>query len=380
MKKILVVMSARNVRPGGGIIQMILNYKKFLDEDNNLEVDYAMNADLKSGIAALLKTNGTRFYQLPDKQRHTFSYMYKLYKICKGYDCVHAKGASGLLAMEMLPAWLADVPVRIVQSHNTACQHKYADKLLRPIMYHTATNYFACGEEAGRWLFGNREFKVIKNAKDLQNFKFDGRVRKTIRERYQWNEKEVLGHVGNFNYQKNYGFLLEIFKAVADHDNHWQFVLIGDGEGRKQIEKQICQMGLEEKVLFMGSISNMPEVLQAMDVMVLPSRFEGLPNVVLEWQTAGLPCLVSDSVTKECAPTALAEFMSLKDDAAAWAEKLMGMPMSVEKREEASNQAVICLKEAGYDISGSAKELSQTYLQLIIAANKKQKRRARNLG
>jgi glycosyltransferase involved in cell wall biosynthesis len=139
--------------------------------------------------------------------------------------------------------------------------------------------------------------------------------------------------------------------------------MMGEGSLRPFIEKMAKEYGLEEKVIFTGSIFNMAEMLQAMDIMVLPSRFEGLPNVVLEWQIACLPCVISDSITKECKLTDLVSYMPLQAGPAAWAEKIRSI--EVVDREEKKNSILEQIRGAGFDIAENARQLKAIYYELL---------------
>ena len=112
-----------------------------------------------------------------------------------------------------------------------------------------------------------------------------------MRQQLELTDHIVIGHVGNFNYQKNHEFLIRIFKELSAKDERYILYLMGDGELRPHIEQMVEEYKLKHKVIFTGYVSNVADMLQAMDIMVLPSRFEGLPNVVVEWQIACLPCV-----------------------------------------------------------------------------------------
>lgn len=282
------------------------------------------------------------------------------------YDVVHVHGSSAILAIDLFAAFLGGCKVRIAHSRNTKCDHRIIDKILRPFFYALCTERFACGEDAGKWLFGNRPFKVIKNAKNLEKFTYDEETRIRVRGENAWENKTVYGHVGNFNYQKNHEFLIEIFAKIIEEDEQSVLVLMGTGkEYFEKAQSKVKELGLQNSVVFLGSINNVDEYLQAMDIMLFPSRFEGLPNVVLEWQIAGLPAIISDKITKECGITDLVKYVSIDNGISPWIKEISAAKTHIlnSDRHSLSIVAKLDLKKAGFDISESATLLKQYYLE-----------------
>lgn len=294
---------------------------------------------------------------LPSRQKSVGSYCRGLLRLMRrgGYDVVHVCGSSGLTAVELQLAKSARIPVRICHSHNTSCAHRALDKLLRPLMRDTMTDALACGNGAGRWLFGNRDYSVVPNGRRLSSYRFDPAARRQMRQELGLTDNQVaLGHVGRFNEQKNHGKLLSIFSELRERSSRYRLFLVGDGDLREQVEDQVSAKGLAEDVVFLGRRTDIPRLLNAMDCMLLPSLYEGFPNVVVEWQANGLPCVLSDTVSRECALTDLVGFCSLDDsrsgDWVATVEKML----AATDRERDSEDAVCSLRKQGFDIEDSA--------------------------
>ena len=129
---------------------------------------------------------------------------------------------------------------------------------------------------------------IINNAIQLQHFQYDEEKRKELRDKYNLNNKNVIGHIGRFQPQKNQEFLVEIFSRYLKQDNNAILMLIGQGENEDKVKQRISELGINDKVMLMGVRQDVNELLQAMDVFVLPSLFEGLGMVLIEAQAAGL--------------------------------------------------------------------------------------------
>lgn len=185
---------------------------------------------------------------------------------------------------------------------------------------------FACSRAAGEFLFcpqqTGRSFYLLPNAIDRKRFSFNSSIRRQVRETLSLNDAFVVGHIGRFVPQKNHRFLIQVFHKVAADIPAARLLLIGDGPLRNEIQDMVHNRGLEQKVIFLGQRTDIPDLLQAMDLFVLPSIYEGLPVSCLEAQTSGLPCLVADSVSRETAYGSNFHFLPLNDDTA-WCQAVI---------------------------------------------------------
>ena len=357
-------MRVLNIMTGGlrreGITTTQLDYVRFMDKD--IKFDIAAVHNNARDVIEEFETLGCRVPELPDRKKNIIRYMLALYGLMKKeqYDILHVHGSSALMSVELMAGKLAHIKVRIAHSRNTKSDHASIDKILRPLFHSLYSAAFSCGKEAGEWLFGTHPFEIIHNGKDLEKFFYNPKIRDKIRKEYGWQDKVVLGHVGNFNYQKNHVFLIETFRHLVGEEK-FQLCLIGDGPEMRDIKNRVKNYGLSDKVLFTGQINNVSEMLQAMDIMLLPSRFEGLPNVVLEWQASALPCIISDQVTRECAVTELTEFLSI-DDTEDWVQKVKNCVLP--DREKNAEKYRKQLAEAGFDLRENVKELKKIYYAL----------------
>lgn len=343
-----------------GITNVILNYYRAMDK-SDVKIDFVVPNFVNNDLRAELESNGSKIYQINGRVKKPLSYIKKLAKmICENkYDIVHAHGNSCTLALEMLAAKKGGTKVRIPHSHNTTCKYKVIHKVLRKIFDKNYTHAFACGQEAGEWLYNEKPFVIINNGINMDKYKYDKVVRKEYRNKYGLNGKKVIGHIGHFTYQKNQEYLIDIFNELYRLDNSYRLMLIGDGELRPSIQNKVNELGLSNVVIFTGKTLEVPQLMQAIDMIIMPSRFEGLPLTLVEAQTSGLPCFVSDTVSSEVGITDLIKFISLVKTPNEWAGFIIHS--SMVNREERKDRIYNEITEAGYSIIDNAKKLKEFY-------------------
>ncbi|TGA99977.1 glycosyltransferase family 1 protein [Sporolactobacillus shoreae] len=226
---------------------------------------------------------------------------------------------------------------------------------------------FACSQAAGEWMFGKHFFKkgrvkIINNAIDCDLFRFNQDVRTDIRKQLNLDNRFVIGHVGRFVRQKNHDFMIDVFQAIRSQNGQAKLMLIGDGELKPLIEEKVKRLGLEDDVLFLGNRKDIPELMWAMDVFVLPSLFEGLPVVAVEAQAAGLSLVLSDTISREAKITQSVTFCSLKRQLAYWAKVIL-----TENTKHADTTLAIRKKE--FDIKTQAHQFEHLLSALTQSCN-----------
>jgi glycosyltransferase involved in cell wall biosynthesis len=257
------------------------------------------------------------------------------------------------------------VPVRISHSHNTSSEGSMAAKLYKwyigQLINQNATNYYACSQVAGEWLFKNRSVSILKNGIDIDQFRYTSEARKKAREELNLSENTiVLGHVGRFAHQKNHEFLIAVFAEFCKCDNDSILLLVGDGPLRKEVEKKVFDLKINKKVKFLGVRSDIPQILQALDLFIFPSLHEGLPVSLIEAQGAGLPCFISDQISTEVdMGMGLVEFLPL-DNKNLWIE-IIKKKLSITDSRGLNLEP---LKQRGYNIKDTASQLEKFYLSV----------------
>lgn len=290
--------------------------------------------------------------------------LYRFFKKHKEYKIFHIHtyhAFNGFLSS--FTAKLAGLKNVILHSHNSNAPHPNLHKISRLFLYLIKINRFACSVVAGEWMFGinqvkKNKVKFVNNGINPKIFVFDKAKRSEMRKEFGIGNKTVIGHIGRFNYQKNHDFLIDIFKEVHEKDNNTILMLIGRGELESQIKEKVYRLGLEDAIIFTGIRSDIPDILQAIDVFTLPSHFEGLPVVLVEAQTSGLRCIVSDVISNEIKLTELISFISLNQPPDVWADKII--ENSHYKRKDTYQEIV----NGGYDIKETARWLENFFLQI----------------
>lgn len=354
-----------------GITSVMYDYYSRFNK--NFEIHTLADESNDIDIIQKFKKAGFIIHTVPSRRKAIGKYFFEILKIIarNKYDIVHVHGNSASMIVELLAAKLGGCHVRIAHSHNSTCDKKKVDKFLRPFFYNMYTDAFACGIEAGKWLFRDRRFKIIKNGRDIQAYSFNQEKRDYIRNEYNIHrETFAIGHIGNFNEQKNHKFLVNVFKEIHIQNPNSKLFLAGYGHCEGEIRRMVYEYGLAKDVYFLGAIENVSEVLQAMDVMLLPSLYEGLPLVVVEWQMAGLPCLVSETVTSECVFSNLVKFKSLNDSYAEWAKTAIEIGKNnKEKRSGMQTEIINAAKKNGYDIESDVIELMDYFMKRVNGGN-----------
>ena len=358
MRKIIIVSTVGLIYDG--ITSVITSYLEAINRDD-LEIYVVATIKSDPRIEEKISNLGCHIVHLPSRRENTIQYFLSLISYIKknNIDVIHAHGNSATLSIEMIAGFLGGCKKRIAHSHNTKCDQVKVDKLLRPLFYLFYTDALACGKEAGEWLFKNRPFYVLKNGRSIEKYAFSEKTREKIRNSYHISDELVLGHVGGFFEQKNHQFLIQVYREILKIRPNTKLFLIGDGPLKKEIEEISSDLG--DRVIFIGTTDKVSDYLQAMDGMIFPSLFEGFPLVVIEWQINGLPAVLSDSITKDCQITESVKFESLKQDAAIWANNILKL-ITTSDRKTNSAAATELVKKAGFDISDNAENLRKIYL------------------
>ncbi|MDR0305261.1 MAG: glycosyltransferase [Chitinispirillales bacterium] len=350
---------------GGGTDTMLCNYYRAIDKQ---KVQFDFFLDRVEDIPEDIKRMGCKIYHLPLKKRFYRNSM----ELLKNYKIVH----SHLSTYDLYPLYVAKkagVPIRISHSHFAAVKAPQFTKNLiysisRLFLRKYPTHFFACSYEAGRWLFG-KKFKqrensyVVKNAISVSKFAFCNKKRDEARKELLIGKKPnslVIGHIGRFCYQKNHEFLITVFKEILKKEPDSVLVLVGEGEGRANIEEKVRVLGLSENVMFLGWRNDADRLFCAMDVFVFPSRFEGLSLVLIEAQTSDLPVVASDKNSPDSDILEKMHFLPIAETQSnfeKWADEIINA-----KKERITDFESV--KHSGYDISEAAKELCGIYEKL----------------
>lgn len=348
-----------------GIPNVICNIIKSLDREIYGKIGYVSINNPHEKIKCLCANYDIELYILKRSLLNVGSYIFNLAKVAKEYDVIHVHGNSATMVLEMIAAKLGGIKVRISHSHNTTCSMKIIDRLARPLFYRLCNVRMACGDEAGRWLFGKRDFLVINNGIDVNQYIFDSSKRKEMRMSLTLTNNKVIGLVGNFVEQKNHRFLINIFHSISEKDNSVKLLLVGDGPLLPIIKELTKEYGIEDKIIFCGSVKNPSDYMQCMDIVVMPSLFEGLPLTMIEEQANGLYIVASDAITKDANLTGNVKYLPLSLNYSIWAEEIIKILSRTKRNIKISEYSIKEIKEKQFDLSGMANKIQNCYKESV---------------
>ncbi|GHT05296.1 putative glycosyltransferase EpsF [Bacteroidia bacterium] len=366
MNKPIRVLEVFTIMDQGGAESMIMNYYRLINRDR-VQFDFAVHRSHRGVYDDEIESLGGLIYRFLPVYPQNFSALQK--QVAEfldhhpEYSIIHVH-TSELGYFFYKEASKRNRPVIMAHAHNAgmdfdlkALFRLYFRKVMKPY----PTHYVACSTDAGRWLFGKNPkhaISIIPNAIHTQRFTFDAVQREIVRKNLGIEDKLVLCHVGRFVPQKNHDFLLSIFEEVHKRLPQAVLLLIGTGEGEEKIAKRIKDNNLSDVVLMLGSRADIPNLLSASDLFVLPSKYEGLPVSIVEAQTSGLPCVLSDVVSLDT--TLIPEIIHRLPlgNAGKWADLIGKIKRETNTSREKAREKV---KQAGYDIQDAAKKLEEFY-------------------
>ena len=349
---------------GGGVEAVVMNYYRHIDR-SKVQFDFLIDSDSSLVPREEIESLGGRVFEIPPYQ-HVIEYQRELQRLFKeeGWKIVHSH-INALSVFPLRAAKKAGVPVRIAHSHSTSGKGEHAKNALKAVLKTQSNRYpthrFACSRFAGEWLFGKAaDFEVIYNAIDLDFFRFNEEVRAQTRADLGLiDDQFVVGHVGRFTAQKNHVFLINIFSEVAKRRDDVVLLLVGSGEDGASVKSMVDKLGLSDRVKFLGQRSDVNRLYQAFDAFLLPSLYEGLCLVGVEAQVSGLPCLLSDTITREVDVTSKCKFMPI-NDSSIWVDAISSLTrVASEARSEQSKGSF-----DNYDICTQSQKLTYKYEHL----------------
>lgn len=346
-----------------GISTVILNYCQNIDRSRYC-ITIIAGPPIPMVYKEKLDALGIDIVEVPNKITDSRGYYQALFKELsrRKYDIVHVHGNSTTITIELMIAWLKGIRVRIAHCHNSTCDHLRAHKLLRPLFDLMYTHGFACSELAGKWMFGDKKFRVIPNGFDTKRFHFDASVRDDVRKELGIKEALLLGHIGRFNNQKNHPFLLDVFEAVArERDDAW-LVLVGGGPDFEKVNELIQQHPYNKRIIVYGETDYPERIYNAMDVFVFPSKHEGLGIVLLEAQINGLRCIASDVVPDEASLGDSLKLLPLEESIENW--KNMILEQHYEDRDQLYRNHMNHIMQ--YNIYENAQDMQSLYSASVV--------------
>lgn len=348
----------------GGSQMMVMNLYKNIDK-SKVQFDFVVDHPEYKELLPIVEEYGGKVYTVPAFNG------FNLFEVIKAwnklfidhpeYKILHSHTRS--YASIYLPIARKHKVKTIIHSHNTS-NGKKKNAIFKAILQYplrfVSDYYMACSVDAGKWLFGDgivnsNKFNVLYNAIDYKKFEFNKKIRDKYRKDFNIGNKTVYIQVGSFSEQKNHSFTLNLFSEILKKKNDCFLVLVGDGEYRNDIEKQIEQLSLKENVMLLGKRDDVASLLMMADCYLMPSVFEGLSVAAIEAQASGITCLLSDTVSKDVKIADFVEFLPL--DINTWLDKCLNKfdRNNIQKNDD-------YLK---YNILNSVKWLEKYYENII---------------
>lgn len=357
---------------GGGVGAVVLNYLSHMDL-SGIECDVlAFRKENKK--VQLLENNfkelGCDVIFVDHRNTGYVKHFSAFKKVLEegGYDAVHCH--FGIWSTPyLLVAATQGIKIRIAHSHVANNEYGVVKQTLlsltKPLLNCCVTDRMACGNDAGEYLWNHKKFTVLKNAIEIENFQYNENTRKIYREKFKIEDHcVVLGNVGRFSYQKNQWFLVHLYEKLRLISDNIKLALVGDGEDFDEINSYVKKKNLDNSIILLGLRKDVADVMQMIDIFLLPSRYEGLPVVAIEAQCAGIPCLLSDQITKEVILLKKSILLPIEPENKCidiWKEKTLNiMKDSVISTDRKCGSTEV--RNAGYDICIEAEKLRQFYL------------------
>lgn len=358
----------------GGVSTLMTNIQTRLNREK-INFDYLVFHEEKPYRADQVEAMGSNIYvatvdHLKSQALRRIARMRIITKICREnkIQIMHYNADFPADLTNVLAAKMGGVKYITMHAHNASFtvpgkSVKIISKILKPFIPFFADNFWACSNLAGNFVFPpnvktSDRYAMIPNGIDLEKFDLDYKIRDGLRNQMGVANKFVVGHAGRFVEQKNHQYLIKIFAAIHAKDSEAVFWLFGDGPLEEEIKGEVKKKGLDDVITFFGVSDRMNEMWQAMDVFVMPSLHEGLPVTGIEAQASGLPCVFSDTITKEVDVSKQSVFVSLEEKPEYWAN--MVLQLKNKKRASKVNK----LREMNYDIQQMTETFSEHYLKI----------------
>ena len=367
MKPIKILCILNSLDRCNGISTYIMNYYNKTNHDN-VKYDFLVTDDnVCDEYRENIESNGDKIILTNRVRLHNyFKEIKKIKNILKenNYSIVYSQILYTAF-FYLKGAKSVGIKNRILHCHNTPTKDK---NIIKEILYKImsklavwyATDYFACSDLAGKYLFKNRNYKVVRNAIDVDKYLFDNNIRNKYRNELNLNNKFVIGHVGRLDTQKNHKFILDVFYELLKKEENAKLLLVGSGPLEEEIRQYSKQKNIDKYIEFLGTRNDINNILQAMDVFVFPSLFEGLGIAAVEAQMSSLPCIVSDKVPLEVKFSEKVKFIGIQekniDD---WCEAIIEFKNTTRSRDEE-----LCRK-SGYDINNEVEKLEKLYKEIV---------------
>lgn len=350
-----------------GTEMFMMNVLRGIDK-NNFHIDFCIFSNEITPNRLEAESFGCKVYVLPSRREYPIKSIVENYKFikkyAKEYDVVHWNGGnlSSIIGFVLYKHF--DIPIRIVHAHSSSSvgfHNKLLHTLHREFIGFFCTHYFACSIKAAKYFYKSKPFFIIRNGIDVVKFDYNNQIRNDVREEFEIPvDAQVFGHVGRFDDNKNHSFLLDIFANYCVNNKDAFLLLVGHGETFDDVVRKISDLGLSHKVILTGIRNDVNRLLQAMDCFVMPSKFEGMPFVLIEAQCSGLPCFVSDSIDNDVDITGNVKFLPISNGAQFWSKIICDDLMRFVRKSQ-----IKIVEDKGFSLKSTVEYLEKIYSNII---------------
>ena len=349
----------------GGVESFLLNYYRHINREK-IQFDFLCNSHNPVAYEDELIKIGGRTFHITARSQNYRLYQEELKQVfdehAKEWDAIWVNVCSLANVDYLKIAKKYGITKRIIHSHNSQNMdgklRVLLHKLNRLTIKNIATDFWACSEESAKWFYSGDALKkavVIRNAIDVDRVQFDEEKRKAIREKYGWEHQFVIGNIGRLHFQKNQTFCLDIFSQYIKTDPDSVMVFVGQGEDEPKLKAKTQELGIEDKVCFVGVQKDIQAWLSGFDLFLFPSLFEGLSVVALEAQANGVPVLASkDVIPMEVKMNDNFVFFGLDRTVEEWCQKVDDVHAMGRREHEAIKNK---FTKKGYDIENEVQKL-----------------------
>lgn len=363
MERILHIPGCESMKRANGINSFLMNVYRNINREK-YQFDFLVYGTEHGDYDDEIKSLGGKIYHVVSPGTNFLKNAKQTYDVMKKqkYRIIHRHTAVSFCWMDFFVAKLCGIKIRICHSHGNRCEKIWLHRFFYPIFIANITNFLACGNEAGKWLYGNkREFYVINNGIDTKCFEYSEEKRQLLRSKSRIAPHiVVIGNIGRLSIQKNTLFLIDIFAEIVKIKKDSVCIIVGDGELMDKAKQKVKDLRLIDQVIFTGVAKDVQGWLSAMDIVVYPSLYEGVPVAVLESEAAGVPSVLSDRVPCEVDVTGLSKQVSLLLSPKQWAKEIL---IHLENHNNLSARYMYneILRKSGYDIKETSKKLERYY-------------------
>ena len=351
----------------GGVETMLMNFFRMADPEK-LVFDFIVHSTQRAEYDDEIERLGGRIFRVRSKSESFIGNLKDVRGVVRDnrYHIVHVhQDAMSMFALK--EARHGGAAVRIAHAHSTSMPPSLMGNILYPYAVKRtaryATHKFACSRASAQYLFNGDVDGVtyVPNGIDTARFAFSEEKRSAFRAAHGLGDSFAVGQIANFLYPKNHVFTLRVFAELLKERPDSRLVLCGSGPLLEECKETARALGLDEKVSFLGNISNVDAAISGLDALIMPSIFEGFPVSMVEAQCSGLPCFVSGVITRETGITGLVRYIPLDAPLSEWADEI-GSAADAYTEDRASYCAAVT--EKGYDIKKVSLWLQDEYIRL----------------